>query len=226
MARPLTGNICADEFDFYESSCMRFGAMSLPNRIKKIRLSLGLDQAEYGELLGYSQATVSRWENPEAAQEPGKRALSKIAKSGGISIDELIEDSDLFSSQIGKIKLVGFIGVGAAVHHFADGQEHNEVVDGFYGATPETVAVEVRGDCLGENFDQWLAYYGAIKLEVPPDFIGRLCVVWLDDGRVLVRKIMPGQIQGTFNLLANYGPPIYDARIVSAAKVIHMAPRE
>lgn len=57
------------------------------------------------------------------------------------------------------------------------------------------------------------------------DLIGKLCVVGLDDGRILVKQLKRGQLPGRFNLLSNTEPPIYDAAVVWAARVTHMTPR-
>ena len=59
---------------------MRLGAMPLSDRIRKIRISKELNQAEFGEALGYAQGTVSRWEKSRGAMIPDKDALKKIAK--------------------------------------------------------------------------------------------------------------------------------------------------
>jgi len=222
-ARVSDDNLFTNEFAYIESSCMRFGIMSLPDRIRKIRRSLGLNQAEFADKLGCSQGSISRYES--GGSEPGVDVLRKIAKIIGISLDELTENTVLFSSDVGKIKLVGYIGPGAAVHLF-DGQEPVSLVKGFSGATAETVAVEIRGEGLGKSLDGWLAYYGAVQVEITQALIGRLCAVWLEDGRVLVRKIERGQIAGSYTLTSSYDPPIYDARIVSAAKITHMEPRD
>lgn len=63
--------------------------IELGNRIKNIREKLGKSQEEFGKLFKPSapKSAVSRWEH---GGSPNKRRLAKIAKLGGISVDELI----------------------------------------------------------------------------------------------------------------------------------------
>lgn len=44
-------------------------------RIEKIRKSLGLNQAEFGQLLGAHSVTVSRWESGQLQPSPYQLAL-------------------------------------------------------------------------------------------------------------------------------------------------------
>lgn len=62
---------------------------NLGERIKKIRLKLGKSQEEFGKIFNPSapKSAVSRWEH---GGYPNKKRLAKIAKLGGISVDELI----------------------------------------------------------------------------------------------------------------------------------------
>lgn len=61
----------------------------LGNRIKDIRKKLGKSQEEFGKLFDppAPKSAVSRWEH---GGSPNKRRLAKIARLGGISVDELI----------------------------------------------------------------------------------------------------------------------------------------
>ena len=51
------------------------------------------------------------------------------------------------------------------------------------------------------------------------DLIGELCVVGLDDGRILIKQIQRGRATGLFNLLAATEKPITDVPVKWAAKV-------
>ena len=108
---------------------MRLGAMPLSDRIRKIRISKAMNQAEFGEALGVSQGTVSRWEKARGAQVPDKDALKNIARLAGISVDDLISDTDLVWANTAKVKLSGFIGDGAVVY-FSPGGENKSEVEG------------------------------------------------------------------------------------------------
>ncbi len=86
------------------------------------------------------------------------------------------------------------------------------------------MAVEIRGNSLGELFDRWLVFYDDVRRPVTEDLIGKLCVVGLADGRVLIKKI-GRSTNGLYDLLSEKEPPIENAVIEWAARVNAMAPR-
>lgn len=57
------------------------------------------------------------------------------------------------------------------------------------------------------------------------DLLGKLCVVALDDERVVVKKLKRGQRRGKYDLFSNTEPPLYDQTVVWAARVKQMVPR-
>ncbi|MBQ7131613.1 MAG: helix-turn-helix transcriptional regulator [Oscillospiraceae bacterium] len=57
-------------------------------RIKELRLSLGLNQVEFGKQLNVTKQSVSNWENGNI--QPSIDMLVKIAKSYQVSTDYLL----------------------------------------------------------------------------------------------------------------------------------------
>lgn len=123
------------------------------------------------------------------------------------------------------VPLVGYVGAGAAAVLFGEGHELNDEVTAPPGATDKTVAVEIRGTSLGELFDEWLVFYDDVRDPPGGKQINKLCVCWLADGRVLIKKLKRSHIDGYFTLHSNTEPPIYDVAVLAAAVVINMAPR-
>jgi phage repressor protein C with HTH and peptisase S24 domain len=124
-----------------------------------------------------------------------------------------------------KVPVAGYVGAGAEAHFYAVAQGDLDEVDAPEGSTQQTVAVEIRGDSLGTFFDRWLVFYDDVRRPVTPDFVGKLCVVGLDDGRVLIKKLQRSRVHGLFNLVSQNDPPIIDATIEWAARVKSMMPR-
>lgn len=123
------------------------------------------------------------------------------------------------------VPLVGYVQAGTDLATLYSEGQVRDYVDAPENATPSTVAVEVRGDSMGSFFEQWLVFYDDVRSPVTPDLYGRICVVGLADGRVLVKKIRRGGQPGLYHLLGQYGDPILDVPVEWAARVRAMVPR-
>ncbi len=193
----------------------------LGERIRTLRLSLNEGQDVFGARLHVEQATVSRWEN---GYIPKRTLWPKIAKIAGRRVSEFfnINGDQLF----GTVPVVGYVGAGAEAVIFSEGQmDPEDRVKAPEGSSAKTVAVEIRGESLGALFDQWLVFYDDVRTVPAPGLVGKLCVCWLADGRVLVKKLKRGQIAGMWTLISNVEPPIYDVTVDRAARVLNLAPR-
>jgi phage repressor protein C with HTH and peptisase S24 domain len=125
-----------------------------------------------------------------------------------------------------KVPLKGYVGAGAAAHFYAVDQGDLDAVEPPIGANESTVAVEIRGDSLGPLFNRWLVFYDDVTHGAPPaDLIGELCVVGLEDGRVLIKQLQRGRAEGLFTLNSQTEQPIRDVPVAWAAKVKCMARR-
>ncbi len=124
-----------------------------------------------------------------------------------------------------KVPVVGYVGAGAEVHFYALVRGELDEVDLPKGAPESTVAVEIRGESLGSIFNRWLVYYDSVHRPVTPELIGELCVVGLEDGRILVKQIQRGRSNGLFNLVSLTDKPIEDVPVEWAAKINNISPR-
>lgn len=123
------------------------------------------------------------------------------------------------------VKLKGYVGAGAEAHFYALADEDFEEVEAPLDATDQTIAVEIKGKSWGPQMDGWLVFYDDIRSPITEDMFGKTCVVGLADDRILLKTIKRER-DGSFTLLSNSNePPIKDAEIEWAAKVINMRPR-
>jgi transcriptional regulator with XRE-family HTH domain len=187
------------------------------NNLKKLRLSSGLTQDQAAQAMGTTRNYYVKLEG--SSRRLGEQWIKSAAKVYGVDPGDIVREDQA------QVPLVGYVGAGAAMTLFSEGQGPFDFVEAPDGATSATVAVEIRGQSLGELFDQWLVYYDDVHDSPGVSLTGRLCVVGLADGRVLVKKLQRGQLAGRFNLLSNTEPPIYDAEVVWAAKVKQLTPR-
>lgn len=122
------------------------------------------------------------------------------------------------------VPLVGFVRAGAEAVYLPLNESEWDRVPAPEGSTATTRALEIRGDSLGELFDRWLVYFNDEHRQITPDLVNKLCVLELEDGRTLVKKIKRTG-PDAYELLSNTEPPIRNARIVWAARVIDMRPQ-
>lgn len=189
---------------------------AMRNNLRTLREARGWTQKETAERMG------TTW-NQYVKLEKGSRRLSDVwigraATAFGVDAGEVV------SNKTNTVPLVGYVGAGSLAHYFGEGDGERDQVEAPENATEQTVGVEVRGDSLGTVFDRWVAYYDDVRSEPTPDMIGKLCIVGLHDGRVLIKKLEKGQLPKHYNLISQ-DPPIYDAEVVWAAVVKAMMPR-
>ncbi len=153
-----------------------------------------------------------------------KLAAALQLDAGAMSQGRLVPAAD-DPDQAGWVPLVGYVGAGAEAHFYAVSQGELDRVPAPDGVTPDTVAVEIRGESLGALFQHWLVFYDDVRSPITSDLIGKLCVVGLADDRVLVKQIKASKHPGLYDLLSNTEDPIRGASVLWAAKVQSMVPR-
>lgn len=196
----------------------------LARRLKTARGLRGWKSAaEAAEKLGVPYGTYSGHEN-------GTRGISRdrlidYARKLRVSLGWLMTGEGLPRGNM--VPVVGVAGAGP------DGAVHFGEGDGELGeapvpphATPRTVAVEVRGQSMrGLAEDGWLVYYDDRRDPPTEDFLGKVCVVGLVDGRVLVKKLIRGRKRRHFDLESAAAPTLHDVRVEWAAPVIAIVPQ-
>lgn len=197
----------------------------LGGRIKSLRKDeLTLTQEKFAELIGTSQATVSRWEQGRYKPQDDLM-LGRVASLAGKSLVEFC-----FGIVKGerRVAVAGIVGAGTQVFPIDDhplGEGLDEV------AAPEgigdinVVAVRVRGDSMLPMKDGWLLFYRRDQMGVPDDCLNRLCVVRVaGDGPVLVKELRRGYSKGRYTLASWNASPMEDIELEWAAKVLSIRP--
>lgn len=166
--------------------------------------------------------------NLQRAVKDGKRqgittaTIAALAPVLGTTASWLMEGGEESPRQV---PIVGYVGAGAEAHLFGNGQGPFGEIEAPEGSTDKTVAVEIRGESLGSFFDRWIVFYNDVRDPPGRDMIGKLCVVGLDDGRILIKKLAKGSNAKNFTLLSQFESPIFDVRVEWAARVTNMVPR-
>ena len=190
--------------------------------------ALGIAVSTYGAH-ERAEAPGGRDYGPDEAKRYGRRFRvtpewlltgRKIAPTDGVPGTEAPEEP-----ATPKVPVAGYVGAGAETHFYAVAQGGLDEIDAPDGSTPDTVAVEIRGGSLGTFFDRWLVFYDDVRRPVTPDLVGKICVVGLDDGRVLIKKLQRSRSPGLFNLASQTEAPILDVAVEWAASVKGLKPR-
>lgn len=125
-----------------------------------------------------------------------------------------------------KVAVVGYIGAGAEVipfDDFAKGTGLNKV-EAPMGYEGECVAVQVRGNSMYPIEDGWLVFYRKDIEGVDDTSINKLCVVKVNEGPTLIKKLRRGTRRGLYTLESWNAPPQEDVRLDWAAPVIDIRP--
>jgi len=195
-------------------------------RLKLARERAGYDTAKAAaEAMGAAVATYIQHENGSRGF-PAARA-ERYAKFFRVAPEWLLykrgDPDDGVTTD--SVPVVGLVGAGSVATLFAEGQGPLDYVEPPQNATPHTVALQVRGTSLGPAWDESIIFYDDVRSPVTPDLHGRLCVVGLPDGRVLV-KILKAAGDGTFHLLSNsLEEPLLNEEVAWAARVKAAHPR-
>jgi transcriptional regulator with XRE-family HTH domain len=194
----------------------------LPNRIRELRDARGMSQSTLGKLVNATGMAVSFWETGQRRLKAGD--MERLAAALGVA------PGDLLPAQASAVPVVGRVGAGAEIIPIDDHAKG----EGLYevecprGLDPKaTVAVEVVGDSMAPAImEGWVLFYDRAPEPAPSAVVGKLCVVKLEDGRVLVKQLRRGPERGRFNLVSLNGPMIEDVALEWAAPVKAMLPRE
>jgi hypothetical protein len=126
-----------------------------------------------------------------------------------------------------QVPIIGSIDSDSEVHFYAKerGFDHAPASE---KTTQNSVALEIQGDGLGPGFDGWLAFYDEGQNETSSDLIGSLCIVWLEDGRVLIKVLRKARTEGFYHLHpgGSAGEAISDVRIRKAVMIRILARKQ
>ena len=188
----------------------------MANNLRLLRDGRGWTQGEAAAALGTTR-------NQYVKLEGGSRRLSdkwiKLASEAyGVDPGHVVTDRS------GTVPVAGYVGAGTEMHFYSESQGPFDEAPAPEDATTHTVAAEIRGQSLGPLFDGWRVYFDDRREAVTDDLIGRLCVVGMADGRVLVKQVLRGKAEGRFELHGQFGEPVLDAEVVWAARVSSMMP--
>jgi transcriptional regulator with XRE-family HTH domain len=187
------------------------------HRLRQLRLDRSWTHDQAANAMRVSRGQFIKLERGE--RKLTERTIALAAKAFGVSEAEILVER-------GTVPVVGFVGAGDEAHFYREAQGPFDEAPAVQDSNDNTVAVEIRGDSLGPVFNHALAYFDEVRKPVTTDLIGKLCVVGLADGRILIKKITRSKTSPKlFHLAGQHGDPILDTPVEWAAKVKTIVPR-
>ena len=192
---------------------------SMQNNLGTLRKKRGWSQDELAERMGTTRNQLAKLEG--GARRLSDVWISRAATALGVDAGQLV------TTAADEVPIVGDVGAGGVVTYSGEGQGPSGSAERPPGAALETVAVRVQGDSMpGVAEDGWLIYYDARVAGVPSEWLGEICVVWLPDDRVYVKRVFKGRDPGTFDLISTGRfEPLRDEEVEWSAKVAWIKPR-
>jgi transcriptional regulator with XRE-family HTH domain len=186
-----------------------------PNRLRALRERQGLTLQDVADRTGLSYATVSRRETGDRQLKVYE--LDVFARALGCAPEEILSEG---AHRL--VSVVGRVGAGEQVfplddHPPGEGLYKVECPRGLDPAV--TVAVEIVGDSMPPFEERSVVFYSR---EPEPDaaaIVGRLCVVKVQDGPTLFKRVRRGYQPGRFNLVSNSGAIMEDVALEWAGPV-------
>jgi hypothetical protein len=185
--------------------------MDISEKVRRLLELPDFTQTKLAKTFEVSQATVSRWAAGTAEPEGVNRdAIHALHQS-------------VFGDAPDKVRLVGYVGAGAAVYPIDDGAD--EWVDAPPKASKTTTAVQIRGTSQLPTYeDGWIIYYS--KLLPPEMMVNRRCVIQLADGRILLKTLRRGSRHDLWTLTSSNDVDIDDVVVEWASPIDWIKPRE
>jgi phage repressor protein C with HTH and peptisase S24 domain len=195
--------------------------MHIHERLALARTRAGFTSAAAAaESLGVNRYTYSQHENGTRGFK--REAAAQYARRFGVSLTWLLTGRTEPTTP-GRTPVLGHVGAGATVTVAStDSPTPLDQVETPPGMAADGAAVIVRGDSMYPTCEDGDVLFYDNRTPDVAALLNRLCIVWLGDDRVLIKRLRRGAAKGRFTLeSANVNmPPIEDAAVVSAAPVL------
>ena len=182
-----------------------------------------LTPTDAAKAFGWTVSTYLGHENGD--RNPSRAAAKRYARQYRVRWEWLLEGEG--SATTGRISasLVGAVGPGSSVLLY-DNSKIRELSETPPGAVATTSALEVTGGSMrGIADDGWLVFFDDDRKAPTPALLGKLCVVELKSGDILIRTLQPGRKKGHYDLESATEATMRDQKVAWAARVTWIKPR-
>lgn len=162
------------------------------------------------------------------AESMSDRTYAKLAAGATKLLERPIDASALRGDPppLIEIQIHHFVGAGDEVHLIDgdDGFDYTEAPPGF----SEGGAAIVRGDSGRPMFEDRDVLFWKHQERPPKEATKRPVIAHLEDGRLFVKKLLPGPVKGFYHLLSvnPITPVLTDQKVASIARIGWIKPNE
>lgn len=217
--------------DIFYCDSREYGHMNDPQHELKLWLQRELDARPRGtkgalaKFLDVRADAITRMANTDPVKELReiKAHELQLMQQFFSEQDENAPISD-HVQPLGTVKKVGRVGAGAVVEAIAN--DAPEYVEAPADSVSSTVAVEIVGDSMFPAYEDGTLLYYSFLLP-PAELVNRRCVVQLSDGRIFVKLLRKGSVDGLWTL-QSLNPLVADLEDVAvewAAPIDWIKPR-
>lgn len=179
--------------------------------------------SEAAAAFGWKQSTYLGHENGD--RNPSRKAAIRYARAYGVRWEWILEGDGRPTDKPAKVRVLGEVIEGSEVRRsvetkFISGSDVPPNVG------VNSMALEVRGGSMrGIADDGWLLFFDDLRQPPTPDLLGKLCVLEVGDGRILVRVLQRARIKNRYDLESPAERTLRDQRVTWAARVTWIKPR-
>lgn len=176
------------------------------NRIKELRASKGIKQAELAQAINVSQAALSGYETGK--YEADIVTYQKIAQYFRVTLDHLLGNDRSVSMDTVSIPVLGSIPAGIPLEAIENIVDWEEIPQSMCNGDKEYFALKVKGDSM---WPEILSGDTVIVRKTPCCESGDICVVYVNGDDATLKQVKFGE-DGSLSLIPrnqSYPPRTY-----------------
>jgi transcriptional regulator with XRE-family HTH domain len=192
---------------------------SFGERLKARYEAMGFNQERFAEKVGVTPGAVSQWVSGSSNLTMPR--LIRIAEVLHVQVDYLLRGTG--DKATIEIPYSGYVGLGGQVNRFTDGKPRT--IKGFpVMVDAPAVAIRVQDESMAPAYRNGDILLVPVDMLPPDKCLGADTIVRLrgDDGREMLRRVMPGTRAGFYSLVS-YGGGSIEAEIEGGRPVLARA---
>lgn len=200
-------------------------------RLRKIRLDRGYTKAvDAAKAMGVNRYTYAQHENGTRGSKGIPRESSiRYARFYRVSLEWLVTGRGPRESGPTMVPISHFVGAGAEILPIDNAIAPSDIKESEIDAPPgvdDCIAAEIKGDSMYPLGEHWVIFYAnPPSAGVREDCVGKLCIVQIENGSLLVKMLRRGNRKGLWTLESWNAATREDVRLAWAAPVLDIRPR-